>query len=85
MRALYGSVLCLGMAVRCIAATSEVSTDTNADACAGAEIQLKSLSTNLNRNEFSAAEDRLTRLKAEHPDCSSILLAEARMCGTEAS
>ncbi len=79
MRALYGSVLCLGMAVRCIAATSEVSTDSNADACAGAEIQLKSLSTNLNRNQFSAAEDRLTLLKAEHPDCSSILLAEARI------
>ena len=79
MRALYWSVLCLGMAVRCIAASNEVSTDSNADACAGAEIQLKSLSTNLNRNEFSAAEDRLTRLKAEHPDCSSILLAEARI------
>jgi tetratricopeptide (TPR) repeat protein len=77
--ALYGSVLCLGMAVRCIAATSEVSTDSNANACAGAEIQLKSLSTNLNRNEFSAAKDQLTRLKAEHPDCSSILLAEARI------
>jgi FG-GAP-like repeat len=76
---LYGSVLCLGMAVRCIAATSEVSTDSNADACAGAEIQLKSLSTNLNRNQFSVAEDRLTLLKAEHPDCSSILLAEARI------
>jgi len=79
VRALYASVLCLGMAVRCLAATSEVSTDSNADACAGAEIQLKSLSTNLNRNQFSAAEDRLTVLKAEHPDCSSILLAEARI------
>ncbi|HSV90229.1 MAG TPA: tetratricopeptide repeat protein, partial [Nitrospiraceae bacterium] len=67
------------MAVRCIAATIEVSTDSNADACAGAETQLKSLSTNLNRNEFSVAEDRLKRLKAEHPDCSSILLAEARI------
>jgi tetratricopeptide (TPR) repeat protein len=79
VRALYGSVLCLGMAVRCIATTSEVSTDSNADACAGAEIQLKSLSTNLNRNQFSVAEDRLRLLKAEHPDCSSILLAEARI------
>ena len=79
MRALYWSVLCLGMAVRCIAATIEASTDSNADACAGAEIQLKSLSTNLNRNEFSVAEDRLTLLKAEYPDCSSILLAEARI------
>jgi len=79
VRAPYGSVLCLGMAVRCIAATSEVATDPNADACAGAEIQLKSLSTNLNRNQFSVAEDRLTLLKAGHPDCSSILLAEARI------
>jgi len=79
VKALYWSVLCLGMAVRCIAATNEVATDSNADACGGTEIQLKSLSTNLNRNEFSAAEDRLTRLKAEHPDCSSILLAEARI------
>jgi tetratricopeptide (TPR) repeat protein len=79
VRALYWSVLCLGMAVRCIAATIEASTDSNADACAGAEIQLKSLSTNLNRNQFSVAEDRLTLLKAEHPDCSSILLAEARI------
>jgi tetratricopeptide (TPR) repeat protein len=79
VRALYGSLLCLGMAVRCIAATSEVSSDSSADACAGAEIQLKSLSTNLNRNQFSAAEDRLTLLKADHPDCSSILLAEARI------
>ena len=79
MRALYWSVLCLGIAVRCIAATLEVSTDSNADACAGAEIQLKSLSTNLNRNEFPAAEDRLKLLKAEHPDCSSILLAEGRI------
>jgi len=79
VRALYWSVLCLGIAVRCIAATLEVSTDSNADACAGAEIQLKSLSTNLNRNEFPAAEDRLKLLKAEHPDCSSILLAEGRI------
>jgi tetratricopeptide (TPR) repeat protein len=67
------------MAVRCIAATIETSTDSNADACAGAEIQLKSLSTNLNRNQFAVAQDRLTLLKAEHPDCSSILLAEARI------
>ena len=79
MRAPYWSVLCLGMAVRCIAATIEASTASNADACAGAEIQLKSLSTNLNRNQFSVAEDRLTLLKAEHPGCSSILLAEARI------
>jgi tetratricopeptide (TPR) repeat protein len=67
------------MAVRCISATSEVSTDSNSDDCAGAEIQLKSLSTNLNRNQFSSAEDRLKQLKAEHPDCSAILLAEARI------
>jgi tetratricopeptide (TPR) repeat protein len=67
------------MAVRCLATTGEVSTDSSADSCAGAEIQLKSLSTNLNRNQFSAAGDRLKLLKAEHPDCSSILLAEARI------
>lgn len=67
------------MGVRCIAATNEVATDPNADACAGAETQLKSLSTHLNRNEFLAAEDQLTRLKVEHPDCPSILLAEARL------
>jgi tetratricopeptide (TPR) repeat protein len=79
VRALYGSVLCLGLAVRCIAATSELSTGSNAEACAGAEIQLKSLETNLNRNEFSVAQDRLTLLKAEHTDCPSILLAEARI------
>jgi tetratricopeptide (TPR) repeat protein len=79
VRALFWSVLCLGMVVRCIAATIEVSTDSNADACAGAETQLESLSTNLNRNQFSVAADRLERLKAEHPDCSSILLAEARI------
>ena len=79
MKALYWSVLCLGMAVRCIAATNEISTDANADACAGAETQLESLSSNLNRNQFSVAEDRLKRLKAEHPDCSSIVLAEARI------
>ena len=78
MRALGCSVLCLSMAVRCIAATSAVATS-NADACAGAETQLKSLSTNLNHNEFSAAEQRLTRLKTEHPDCPSILLADARI------
>ena len=40
MRALYGSVLWLGMAVRCIAATIEVSTDANADACAGQRFNL---------------------------------------------
>jgi tetratricopeptide (TPR) repeat protein len=85
VRVLYWPVLCLGMAVRCIAATSEVSTDTNADACAGAEIQLKSLSTNLNRNQFSVAKDRLTLLKAEHPDCSSILLAEARIKASQSA
>jgi tetratricopeptide (TPR) repeat protein len=67
------------MAIQCLAAASEVSTDSNADACAGAETQLESLSTNLNRNQFSVAGDRLKRLKAEHPDCSSILLAEARI------
>ena len=79
MRVPYWSVLCLGIAVRCIAATLEISTDSNADACAGAETQLKPLSTNLNRNEFLVAEDRLKLLKAEHPDCSLILLAEARI------
>lgn len=79
MRALCWFVLCLGMAVRCIAATNEVATDPNADACAGAETQLKSLSTSLNRNQFSSAEDQLTRLKTEHPDCPAILLAEARI------
>ena len=78
MSTLFCSVLCLGMAVRCIAAT-EVSNDSNADACARAELQLKSLSTDLNRNQFSVAEHRLTLLKAQHPDCSSILLAEARI------
>jgi tetratricopeptide (TPR) repeat protein len=79
VRALYSSILCLGMAFRSIGATIEVSTDSSADACAGAETELASLSTNLNRNQFSVAEDRLKRLKAEHPDCSSLLLAEARI------
>ena len=79
MRALYWSVLCLGMSIACIAATTEASTDSNSDACAGAGTQLKALSTNLNRNEFSVAQDRLRLFKAEHPDCSSILLAEARI------
>jgi tetratricopeptide (TPR) repeat protein len=79
VRALFWSVLCLGMAVRCISATIEASTGSNADACAGAGTRLKALSTNLNRNEFLVAEDRLRLLKAEHPDCPSILLAEARI------
>jgi tetratricopeptide (TPR) repeat protein len=79
VRALYWSVLSLGMAVRCIAASIEVSADSNANPCVGAETQLESLSTNLNRNQFSVAEDRLKRLKSEHPDCPSILLAEARI------
>lgn len=79
MKALYYFVLCLGMAVRCLAAAAQVATDPNAGACAGAETQLKSLSKSLNRNKFSVAEEQLTRLKAEHPDCPSILLAEARI------
>jgi tetratricopeptide (TPR) repeat protein len=62
-----------------MATTIEVSTNSHADACAGAEIQLQSLSAHLNRNEYSVAEDQLTLLKAEHPDCPSILLAEARI------
>jgi tetratricopeptide (TPR) repeat protein len=79
VKALYYSVLCLNMAVRCMATTVEVSTNSHANVCAGAEIQLQSLSAHLNRNEYSVAEDQLTLLKAEHPDCPSILLAEARI------
>jgi tetratricopeptide (TPR) repeat protein len=67
------------MSIPCIAATTEASTDSNSDACAGAGTQLKALSTNLNRHEFSVAQDRLRLFKAEHPDCSSILLVEARI------
>jgi len=79
VKALYGSVLCLATAVRCMATTIEVPANSNAGACAGAEVQLDFLSTNLNRNAFSVAEGRLTLIKAEHPDCPSILLAEARI------
>ena len=68
-----------------MASTNEVSTASNAVTCAGAEVQLELLSTQLNRNAFSAADGQLTLLKAEHSDCPSILLVEARIKAAQGS
>jgi len=49
------------------------------DACGGAEADLKMLTHDLNRNAFENARSLVARVRASHPDCQALLLANARI------
>jgi len=77
MNAFWGSFACLAMAMGFTHGATAVGT--SAEACAGAEAEIKSLSKDLNRNAYAVAEGMLPGIKAAHPGCPYIVLAEARI------
>ena len=79
MKAFCCAFICFALAVRGAPATGAASARADAAACAGAEADFKALAKEINRNAFTAAENLLATLKAAHPGCRSILLAEARL------
>lgn len=75
MRALLLCALCA------IAATGTAF----ADSCTGVETQLKTIADDLGRNAVEAAELVLTPLETSYPECSQLLLAQARIKAAQGS